>query len=91
MLLIHLPARLFVLSGDLIVHDWHHRPGYGADWPNAFYARAEMAKKLADTEFPMTEVWGLGNALDLVFENLANIPEIDPELIEEDADAVLGM
>ena len=91
MLFIHLPARLFVLSGDLIVHDWHHRCGYGADWPNAFYARAEMAKKLADTEFPMTEVWGLGNALDLVFENLANMPEIDPESIEEDADAVLGM
>ena len=91
MVFFHLPARIFVLSGDLIVHDWHHRCKFGSDWANAFYARAEMAKKLEDTEFPLTEVWGLGNALNLVFENLSKMPEIDPALVEEDADAVLGM
>lgn len=91
MTFIHLPTRLFVLSGDLVVHDWHHRCGFGADWANAFYARAAMCEKLKDTDHPLTEVWGLKNALDLVFENLSKMEEIDPELIENDPDAIMGM
>ncbi|WP_046756585.1 fatty acid desaturase [Kordia jejudonensis] len=91
MLFIHLPIRLFVLSGDLVVHDWHHRCGFDADWANAFYARTLKSLELKNTSHPLTEVWGLANALDLVFESLSNMPKINPSFIKNDPDAVLGM
>ncbi len=91
MVFVHLFVRLFVLPGDLVVHDWHHRCGFGADWANGFYARAEMAEKIKDTDLPLTEVWGLYSAIDAVFENFAKMQPINPALIEMDNDAVLGM
>jgi hypothetical protein len=40
-LLVHLPARLLVVQGSLIVHDWHHRAGSDRSWPNAIQRREE--------------------------------------------------
>ena len=92
MLFIHLPTRLFILYGDLAVHDWHHRCTFGSDWANAFYSRSVLAKKLENTDYPLTEVWGLKNVLNLVFINLEKMEPINPELIEKDGEeAVLGM
>lgn len=60
MALIHLPARVFVLPGELPAHDYHHRHPRG-DWANAFYSR----QRDLDAGCPgwpegYTEVWGLG-------------------------------
>lgn len=77
MLFIHLPARLFVLVGDLPVHDHHHRKPMEPDWGDAIYAR----QRQADLGFPgwpepATEIWGLGNAINRLFKFWASLPEM---------------
>lgn len=91
MLLIHLPIRLFVLPGNLCQHDHHHRSKFGSDWANSIYSREAMAREFRNSGEPLTEVWGLYNAIDMVFDNLSKMKPINPELVENDNDAVLGM
>lgn len=93
MLLVHLPTRLFVLSGDLPQHDWHHRAKKGDDWANAVYERQLTINNLASSEEPFREVWGLRNAIDGVFVSLSKIPPIQPRLEEKEEakEVVLAM
>lgn len=70
MVAIHLPTKLFVLTGDSPCHDLHHaRPG--ADWPNSEIER----QKLAESGFPLTANWGLVAALEDFFISLEKQPK----------------
>ncbi|TAK14723.1 MAG: hypothetical protein EPO32_00940 [Anaerolineae bacterium] len=78
MLFLHLPARVFVLMGDLPQHDHHHRHPESLTWVNAAYARQEdLEAGSPGWPEPYSEVWGLGNAIDHVFEVLSSLPPID--------------
>ena len=77
LLLLHIPTRLCVLVGDLTVHDWHHRHPHG-DWANAPYARArDLAAGCPGWPAVYEEVWGLDQAIDVVFTGLAALPPLD--------------
>jgi len=70
MLLIHLPSRLFVLAGDLAVHDWHHRHAKG-NWRHGPY---ERQRDLEAGRQNYTEVWGLKAAVDRVLRFWSELP-----------------
>lgn len=82
MLLVHLPSRLFVLAGDLPVHDWHHQNAKG-DWRNGPY---ERQRDVNAGRRNYTEVWGLGAAVDRVLEFWSQLPpQYEPvEMSDED-------
>jgi Fatty acid desaturase len=71
MLAVHFPARYLVLTGDTVVHDYHHRHPRSPDWPNYLFAR----QRDIDAGHPgwpaYREVWGLVSAIDLVFRSLS--------------------
>lgn len=70
MVAIHLPTKLFVLTGDSPCHDTHHaRPG--ADWANYEVER----QKLAESGFPLTANWGLVAAIEDFFKSLEKQPK----------------
>lgn len=89
MCFVHLPIRLFVLPGDLPVHD-HHHMGMMDEWANAFYSRANAVADMQNNA-PYAEVWGLKNAINKVFEGLSKMDPIYPNASDIDKDAVLGM
>lgn len=70
MLFYHLPARLFVVVGDLPNHDYHHRYPATRDWMIAAYARQrEIDQGCAQP--PYTEIWGMFQAIDRTFHALS--------------------
>jgi len=93
MVFIHLTMRLFVLPGDLPQHDWHHRAKKGADWANAAYARQIAIGNLSSEEEPFIEVWGIGNAIDAVFDSLSKLPPLEESKAKEEVEVevILGM
>lgn len=77
-LLVHLPARLLVVQGSLIVHDWHHRAGADRSWPNAIQRReetiqAEMARGL----YTYRDIWGIHHVIDEVLRRISQAPAIE--------------
>lgn len=71
MLLIHLPARLVVLTGDTVCHDFHHRYPRADNWANYMFARRDDASRGHPGWPPYREVWGLTNAINLMFDSLS--------------------
>lgn len=75
MLFVHAPARYLVLTGDTVVHDYHHRHPRSADWSNYIFARQQDAEEAAaagdPNRPPYHEVWGLVPAISYVFDSLA--------------------
>lgn len=71
----HLPVRIVILPGELPEHDWHHRNPHNPDWSNGIYAR-EWDREAPCLGLPetYTEIWGLFNAIDHVFECLSKTP-----------------
>ena len=70
---LHIPTRLCVLPGDLCQHDFHHRHPRG-DWSNAGYERQrDLTAGCPGWPEPYREVWGLDNAIDVVFTGLASL------------------
>ena len=72
----HLPARLLVVVGDLPNHDFHHRHPGTRDWMIAAYARQRDVDEALDGAPPYTEVWGLGQAIDRMFQGFSEVPEL---------------
>jgi hypothetical protein len=74
MLFYHLPVRVGVLSDpEICPHDHHHHyPKDDKNWPNAIYNR----QKQVDTGAEYREYWGLHNAIEAVFQSLANTPPL---------------
>ena len=85
-LLFHLPVRICVLCGDLPAHDHHHLKPRNPNWQNFLHSRKSDAATLH-----LTEVWGLQNAIDQVFEELSKMPPLTSLQDSGNADGYLGM
>jgi hypothetical protein len=74
MLFYHLPVRVGVLSDpEICPHDFHHHyPKADKDWPNAIYNRQEQVDNGANYR----EFWGIHNAMEAVFQSLAQTPSL---------------
>ncbi|MET8412877.1 fatty acid desaturase [Streptomyces sp. NPDC005195] len=85
MLLIHFPARYLVLTGDTVVHDFHHRHPMNRDWANYIFAREADHRRGTPGQPAYHEVWGLVAAIDLVFDSLraADPHEYHPDRLAE--------
>jgi hypothetical protein len=78
MLLIHLPSRIAVLSGDLPVHDYHHRHPRCSTWADYIYTRQwDIDAGTPGWETPYTENWGLITAIGAVFTGLSLLDKND--------------
>lgn len=74
-LLIHLPARLLIVQGSLIAHDWHHRAGADRGWPNAIQKReADLQRELADGLCTYRDIWGIHHAIGEVLQRISAGP-----------------
>lgn len=79
-MLYHCFCRIFVLVGELCVHDWHHRHPLSKGWPNAFYARQhDIDAGCPGWPEPYSEIWGLHNAITAVFKLWSSLPAISLE------------
>ncbi|MEU7643556.1 fatty acid desaturase [Streptomyces huasconensis] len=75
LLFVHAPSRYLVLTGDTVVHDYHHRHPRSTDWSNYLFARQRDAEEAAaagdPNRPPYHEVWGLVPAISHVFDSLS--------------------
>jgi len=84
----HLPARLFVIVGDLPNHDHHHRHPGTPDWMVAAYARQRDLERHQGP--PYVEVWGMAEAMRRTFQSLSRATSASPDVDSADIDAVAG-
>ncbi|MEU6374359.1 fatty acid desaturase [Streptomyces sp. NPDC046909] len=72
MLFVHLPSRYLVLTGDTVVHDFHHRLPAARNWADYLFARQADAERGGGGGWPpYHHVWGLVAAINLVFDSLS--------------------
>lgn len=71
MLLVHFPSRYLVLTGDTVVHDYHHRYPASRQWHNYLFARQRDLAEGHPGWPAYTAEWGLKAAVDRVFDSLA--------------------
>jgi fatty acid desaturase len=71
MVFVHVPSRYLVLTGDTVVHDFHHRYPSTPQWANYIFARQEDADQGSPGWPPYKEAWGLVPAINLVFDSLS--------------------
>ncbi|MFJ2742601.1 stearoyl-CoA 9-desaturase [Streptomyces sp. NPDC087440] len=76
MLFVHAPARYLVLTGDTVVHDYHHRYPASREWHDYLFARQRDLDAGHHGWPPYEHVWGLVPAIDRVFDSLS---AADPE------------
>lgn len=76
MLFVHAPARYLVLTGDTVVHDYHHRYPATPKWANYIFERQLDADRGSPGWPPYHQAWGLVPAVNLVFDSLS---VADPE------------
>jgi fatty acid desaturase len=76
MIFYHLPSRLLVVVGDLPNHDYHHRYPATTHWPIAAYARQRDIDTGSGGGPPYAEVWGMGEAIDRMFQSLSEAPRL---------------
>ena len=77
MLVVHLPARLFVLVGDLPQHDYHHRHARDNDWCHAAYGRQrDLEAGCPGWPEPYTACWGLREAIAANFALFSALPPL---------------
>jgi len=76
----HLPVRIAVLTGDLPVHDYHHRHARCPEWADYLYTRQrDIEGGCPGWPLPYTENWGLHNAIGAVFETISRAPAMGVE------------
>jgi fatty acid desaturase len=71
MALIHVPARYLVLTGDTVVHDFHHRYPSSKEWFDYIFARQRDIDAGHPGWCAYHEVWGLAPAITHVFASLS--------------------
>ncbi|MGP4091057.1 stearoyl-CoA 9-desaturase [Streptomyces sp. KR55] len=71
MLFVHLPSRYLVLTGDTVVHDFHHRHPATRQWADYLFARQADAERGSGGWPPYHHAWGLVPAINLVFDSLS--------------------
>jgi hypothetical protein len=81
MLFVHFPSRYLVLTGDTVVHDFHHRRPMTRDWANYIFAREGDAAAGHPGWPEYRHVWGLVPAIDTVF---ASLSVADPNVFNRD-------
>ena len=91
MALIHFPSRYLVLTGDTVVHDYHHRFPMSREWADYLFARQRDLEAGNPGWTPYREVWGLIPAINLVLDSLAsaNADEFDLERLAQISDREL--
>jgi hypothetical protein len=77
MLTIHFPARYLVLTGDTVVHDFHHRRPMSRDWANYIFARQADQDSGHGGWPPYREVWGLLNGMNIVLDSLSRADPVE--------------
>ena len=70
--------RIAIVPGDMPVHD-HHHIFVKADWSNGFFER----QKKVEEGVAYREIWGVFNAINLVFDKLESLSPITPEQARE--------
>ncbi|MFD3540135.1 fatty acid desaturase [Streptomyces sp. NPDC058662] len=70
LLFVHAPSRYLVLTGDTVVHDYHHLHPRSPDWANYLFVRQQDAERGGPGRPPYQEVWGLVPAISHVFDSL---------------------
>lgn len=70
MLFVHAPARYLVLTGDTVVHDYHHRHPSSRKWADYLFARQRDIKSGHPGWPGYHQVWGLVPAMNHVFTSL---------------------
>ncbi|MGI5170237.1 fatty acid desaturase [Spirillospora sp. CA-253888] len=85
MAFVHAPARYLVLTGDTVVHDFHHRHPASREWAGYLFARQRDLEAGHPGWPPYTEVWGLVPAIDHVLDSLsaADPSEYDAALVPQ--------
>ncbi|WP_408665659.1 stearoyl-CoA 9-desaturase [Jatrophihabitans sp.] len=81
MTFIHFPSRYLVLTGDTVVHDFHHRRPMTRDWANYIFAREDDVRAGHAGWPEYRHVWGLVAAIDTVF---ASLSAADPDVFNRD-------
>ncbi len=91
MALIHFPSRYLVLTGDTVVHDYHHRFPMSRQWADYLFARQRDLEAGHPGWTPYREVWGLIPAINLVLDSLAgaDADEFDLEHLAKISDREL--
>lgn len=78
MVFYHFIVRVTVLTGDLPQHDYHHRISADKNWHMATYMRQRDIDNGHKGWPPYEDVWGLFNAIDKMFEGLAQLEALEP-------------
>jgi len=83
MLCLHAPSRYLVLTGDTVVHDFHHRHPASREWADYLFARERDVQSGCQGWPEYREVWGLIPAINYVFDSLstADAAEYDAKLL----------
>ncbi|WP_210189452.1 hypothetical protein [Agrobacterium rosae] len=91
MLVIHLPVRLLVLTGDTVVHDYHHRHPRAREWAKYIFLRQQDMEDGHKGWPSYREVWGLNAGMNIVFSSLekADPAEFDVNKIASVSDREL--
>ncbi|MEU1507616.1 fatty acid desaturase [Kitasatospora sp. NPDC005748] len=76
MALVHFPTRYLVLTGDTVVHDYHHRYPASRQWHDYIFARQQDLVDGHRNWPAYTAEWGLVAAINRVFDSLS---AADPE------------
>ncbi|MER5481197.1 stearoyl-CoA 9-desaturase [Streptomyces sp. NPDC002734] len=71
MVFVHAPARYLVLTGDTVVHDFHHRYPATPKWAHYIFERQADLEKGSPGWPPYKQAWGLVPAINLVFDSLS--------------------
>jgi len=76
----YLPVRVAILPSEMIAHDIHHsHPKEDKeDWANPIYNRQRLVDRGV---VKSVEYWGLHNAIDAVFQNLAKQEPLSEEVV----------
>ncbi|NKI40119.1 fatty acid desaturase [Streptomyces physcomitrii] len=68
---LHFPSRYLVLTGDTVVHDYHHRYPASRQWHNYLFVRQQDLESGHRGWPAYTAEWGLVAAVNRVFDSLS--------------------
>lgn len=76
--LLHLPTRMLIVQGSLVVHDWHHRSGSDRGWPNAIQKREkDLQREMACDLYTYYDMWGIHNVINDVMQRIYDAPNLN--------------
>ncbi|WNI15009.1 fatty acid desaturase [Actinacidiphila sp. ITFR-21] len=79
-LLVHVPSRYLVLTGDTVVHDFHHRHPAAPRWADYIFERQLDADRSGSGPSAYHHAWGLVAAINLVFDSLSAADPVEYDI-----------